>query len=149
MIKRAIFDLAQSTIGRQFLKYLAVGGGAFLADFMVLFSTTHFLGVHYLAGATAGFAVGLGVNYILCLTWIFDERALSNRAVEFTIFAVIGVLGLMLNDMLIWLLTEILGVHYLFSKILSAGAILFFNFGFRRRLLFSRHPTDQTGISTI
>lgn len=130
----------------QFAKYLVVGGIAFAADFVTLFALTHFIGWHYLASASAGFLLGLGINYMLCLAWIFDERAITNRAFEFTIFAAIGLVGLLLNDLLIWLLTEWGNLYYLLSKAIAAGFILIFNFSLRRKILFVRR--DQTSTDT-
>lgn len=125
-------------IRRQFAKYVAVGGIAFAADFATLFVLTHFAHWYYLASASAGFALGLGINYALCLAWIFDERAVENRAFEFTIFAAVGVAGLFLNNLLLWLMTDYVGLHYLQSKAIAAGFILIFNFTLRRQILFVR-----------
>lgn len=122
---------------QQFLKYVAVGGIAFLVDFGSLFFLTEHLGVHYLVSATFGFLAGLVVNYLLCISLIFDFRALERTSHEFGLFAAIGLAGLLLNNALIWLFTELVGCHYLVSKLLAAVLVLIFNFTLRRRLLFS------------
>ncbi|MFC5300310.1 GtrA family protein [Azospira restricta] len=121
----------------QFLSYVAVGGTAFVVDFGVLYFLTEHLGVHYLGSATAGFLTGLVVNYLLCIVLIFDFRAIDKAAHEFGLFAVIGIAGLLLNNSLLWLLTELAGFHYLASKLVAAALVLIFNFTLRRQLLFS------------
>ena len=121
----------------QFISYVAVGGAAFVVDFGVLYFLTEHLGLHYMVSATAGFLLGLVVNYLLCVSLIFDFRAIDRASHEFALFASIGVIGLMLNDLLIWLLTELAGRHYLVSKLLAAALVLVFNFALRRQLLFS------------
>ena len=123
----------------QFLRYVAVGGAAFVVDFSVLFFLTEHLGVYYIASATAGFLVGLVVNYLLCVFLIFDFRAINNPSHEFGFFAAIGIAGLLLNNSLIWLLTELAGFHYLASKLVAAALVLVFNFTLRRQLLFSNN----------
>ena len=117
-------------------KYALVGGAAFLLDFSMLFFLTEYLHVYYVLSATAAFVAGLLCNYILSVYWVFQERALSSKLAEFLVFSLIGVVGLLLNDGLIWSLTEVGGMHYLASKVLAAAVIFFWNFFARRQLLF-------------
>lgn len=125
-------------IARQFLQYVVVGGLAFTADFLTLFALTRYAGFHYLVSATLGFLIGLAINYLLCVLWIFDYRSMSNKVHEFVVFTAIGIAGLALNNGIIYALTEGAGVFYLQSKIVAAALILLFNFGLRRALLFTR-----------
>ena len=126
-----------SKVLHQFGRYLVVGGLAFLVDFGTLFALTHYADFHYLVSATAGFLLGLLVNYLICIRWIFDFRALSDARHEFAVFAGVGVAGLVLNNGLIYALTEWAGAHYLSSKAAATGLILAFNFSLRRALLFT------------
>lgn len=123
-------------IGSQFMRYLLVGGLSFVVDFATLFALTHFLGLHYLVSATIGFLLGLATNYALCIAWIFDYRALQNRLHEFIVFSGIGLAGLLLNNLIMYLLTDLAGLHYLGSKLVAAAMVLIFNFGMRRQMLF-------------
>lgn len=122
---------------RQFVRYGVVGGLAFVVDFSALFLFTESLGLHYLVSASLAFLLGMVTNYLLCIAWIFDYRALSNRAHEFALFFAIGIAGLLLNNGLMFILTEFLEYHYLLSKAGAAVLILMFNFSLRRSLLFS------------
>jgi len=121
---------------KQFLKYAVVGAVAFFFDFGILFTLTHFFDVPYLISATFSFIVGLAVNYILSLKYVFKERTYSNKVFEFTVFAVIGVVGLGLNDLFLWLITEKFGVYYLLSKIITTAIVFFWNFSARKFILF-------------
>lgn len=128
---------------QQFISYVAVGGIAFVVDFGALYFLTEHLGFHYLLSATIGFLAGLVVNYLLCISLIFDFRAIERTSHEFGLFAGIGIAGLLLNNAMIWLLTEVAGCHYLLSKLLAAALVLVFNFTLRRRLLFSDTPVAR------
>ena len=128
---------------RQFVQYVLVGGVAFVVDFAALFLLTEKLGLYYLVSASLAFLLGLITNYLLCITWIFKQHKLSKRSHEFIVFAVIGLLGLLFNNVLMFGFTELLGFHYLWSKAASATLILLFNFALRRTILFgatSRPP---------
>jgi putative flippase GtrA len=48
----------------------------------------------------------------------------------------VGLVGMGLNELIIWALTHRLAVHYLLAKVASAGLVLCWNFFARRRTLF-------------
>jgi putative flippase GtrA len=135
LIRRLLVERTADT-RVQFLRYLAVGGGAFVADFSTLFTLTHWFHIHYLVSNVFGFVVGLVVNYVLSLLWVFDRRKLSSWVAEFTLFAVIGVVGVGLSELILWLLTGLAGAHYLVSKLVATALVLVWNFGARKLLVF-------------
>ena len=120
----------------QFARYTVVGGVAFAVDFGVLFLLTHFAGVYYLISAAVSFVLGLAVNYALSRVWVFSHRTMSNATLEFTIFALIGLAGLGLNEFGMWLLASKLGLQYLLAKIVTAVFVYVWNFGARKYSLF-------------
>lgn len=127
----------QSKLSAQFFRYFVVGSVAFVVDFALLYLLTEFARLHYLFSASLAFMAGIAVNYALSVTWVFNHRSLDNRMHEFAIFAVIGIVGLAFNAALMWLFTELVGFHYLGSKMVAAALIFLFNFGARKVLLFS------------
>ena len=107
-----------------------------MVDFGLLYLLAGFAGLHYLISAAIAFLFGLLTNYCLSRLWVFDRRTIENVAVEFVIFAVIGIVGLGLNELIIWFVRERIHFHYLIAKALSAGIILIWNFGARKSVLF-------------
>lgn len=120
----------------QFVRYFFVGGFAFVVDFGLLYILTEYAGLHYLLSATLSFISGLLVNYVISCIWVFSNSKFKNRLVEFLFFASIGVVGLLLNDALIWLFTDCIGTHYMFSKIVAAAIVYLWNFFARKYLVF-------------
>lgn len=120
----------------QFFRYACVGGVAFVVDFGLLFILTDKIGLYYLLSATISFVCGLLINYALSIRWVFSKRRLSDTRVEFLIFGIIGVIGIVVNNTIIWCGVEIAGLHYLWSKIIAALAVLLWNFIARRQTLF-------------
>lgn len=121
----------------QLFRYFFVGGTAFAVDFGLLWALTEWGGLHYLLSAALSFTVGLIVNYILSMLWVFKDHALQSRIAEFAAFALIGFAGLCLNEAIIWCATERLNLHYLASKIISTAIVFFWNFMARKYLLFN------------
>lgn len=128
----------------QFFRYIFVGGAAFLVDFGSLFALTQLFGIDYsLIFAAIAFILGLIANYALSISWVFNKRTLSNMWSEFIVFAVIGGVGLGLNEFFIWLFPKYISlfvsnayVSLYISKIIAAALILFWNFFARKFTLF-------------
>lgn len=128
--------LAGSGVRREFARYLLAGGFAFFCDAFTLFSLTQFLKVNYLISAPIGFAVGTVVNYVLSRKWVFERRTLKNTPAEMTVFTLIGVVGLGMNELILWFFQEKLGIYYLFAKGVSGVVVFGWNFGARKLTLF-------------
>lgn len=121
---------------KQFLRYCIAGGIAYVIDFLTLYVLATYLHIHYLASATVGFCLGIVVVYLFSIRWIFENRTIADRRHEFTIFVLIGIAGLGINNLTMYLLTDGLGMHFMASKIAAAGLVLTFNFNARRHFLF-------------
>ena len=130
-----MFESTNSLVS-QFLRYLIVGGLAFVVDFISLYLLTEFGGLHYLISAAVAFLLGLIANYSLSRAWVFDRRTLENPAAEFLVFAVIGLVGLGMNEGMIWFVREKVHFHYMVAKAISAGIVLIWNFSARKYVLF-------------
>lgn len=119
----------------QFFRYGFVGGFSFLVDFFLLYFFSDFCGIYYLISAVLSFIISLIVNYILSIYWVFNKNKLNNKVLEFNLFALIGIVGLVFTEILLYLFTDVLGMYYLVSKIFSTIIVLFWNF-FARRVMF-------------
>ncbi len=122
----------------QLFRYTLVGGVAFLADFMTLAFLTEFYGVNYLVSAGVAFLIGLSINYALSVIWVFSESSYDSKILEFIFFLAIGIIGLLLNELFIWFLTEKIKTHYLISKIITTVLVYFWNFFARKYLVFKK-----------
>ena len=126
----------------QFLRYALVGGVAFVVDFISLNVLTEYMGVYYLHSAALAFLLGLTTNYVLSVLWVFQKRTFQNRVVEYGIFGLLGLLGLGLNQLLMYSLTEHAELDYRFSKVIATGLVFMWNFGSRKLILFSFSPVE-------
>lgn len=130
---------------KEFARYLVVGGAAFLVDWGTLYLTYNFVFVNLgewqlILATAAGFILGLVFNYILSLIWVFQSARNSNKGKTvgaFLIFAVIGVIGLLLTEGGMKLGTMWLGEqYYMVVKIFVAGVVLIWNYVARKILIF-------------
>ena len=122
----------------QLFRYVLVGGLAFVIDYGSLFVLTEYFGVNYLLSAAIAFVLGLMVNYLLSTIWVFTESRLNNKMAEFSVFAFIGLVGLVLNEVIMYICSDILNIHYMVSKLCSTGIVFFWNFFGRKYILFTK-----------
>jgi putative flippase GtrA len=126
----------------EFLRYCAVGGVAFLADFLSLTLCRELLfagDAGLFAATTVGFLVGIAVNYALSLLFVFtrdDQKAKGRRASAFLVFLVVGVIGLGLTHLGMWAGSVALRFDYRLVKIVVAGIVLIWNYLGRKLLVF-------------
>ena len=146
-VDRIFFALASrretgSPLG-ELIRYGAASGIAFAADFGTLVLLTELAGLHYLASAVIGFGAGILAAYLLSVHWVFATRRLASVAAERTIFVLVGIAGLAINQVVIYSLTESGMLPYAVSKLVSAGIVFIFNFSVRKLALFSAPTTRQ------
>jgi putative flippase GtrA len=122
----------------QLFRYTFVGGFAFLIDFGTLFLLTKYLNIHYLLSAFFAFILGIVTNYILSVKWVFYKRTIQKKWLEFLLFTLIGLTGLALNQLFLWVLTDIFLIYYLLSKLITSFILYFWNFLIRKILLFNK-----------
>jgi putative flippase GtrA len=118
----------------QFLRYVAVGGVAFIIDFLVLNGGLA-LGLHYILATIVAFLVGLLVNYCLCVLWVWSGTQ-ARSCKDIFIFALIGAGGLLLTVAFMWLAVEMFSWDVRISKIIIATLVLLWNFSLRRIFVF-------------
>ena len=136
MLNQLIKNKTNNTL-IQLFRYTFVGGVAFIFDFGTLYILTEFFNIYYLVSAALAFLLGLTINYFLSVIWVFKERSIKSKYVEFVVFAFIGIIGLALNEFIMWFFTEIVNLHYLYSKLISTIIVYLWNFFIRKFILFS------------
>jgi putative flippase GtrA len=94
---------------------------------------------------TVGFLSGMGVSYAVSVRYAFNIRTLRNPGAEFASFVLIGLVGLVLTQVLLWAFVGHIGLPVLAAKALTACLVFSFNYSLRKWLLFTRarevHPS--------
>ena len=127
----------------QLFRYFVVSGLSLVIDFCTLFVFTEFLRIHYLVSGVLSYSVGLVINYFISVFWVFKSRTYEDKKKEFAIFAGIGIAGLGVNAFILWVCTSVAGLHYMLSRIISAGIGYAWKYVARRLLLFRKQEGQQ------
>ncbi|MCX7712007.1 MAG: GtrA family protein [Clostridia bacterium] len=147
-LKHRFVQLSKNDFLIQFLKYSVVGGIAAGVDISLFYTLTGMLSVNHLLSNIGSFTAGLLVNYFLSREWVFGQQQ-HHMSRDFTLFAIIGVLGLLLSNLILFVLIDCGLLQGLFpfagsnvikvaAKLTSVFIVLFWNFIARRKIVF--HP---------
>lgn len=125
----------------QFLKFSAVGLSAFAIDY-ALFLVLHLFGMSYLIANLLSYTIANVYNFIMSMKFVFAGRTGQSRLAQAIIFAVLSVIGLGLNEFLLWLLVEFVVPLPVVSKIIATFLVMIFNY-VTRKWFFEDHKNNR------
>ena len=118
----------------QFFRYGFVGGIAAVVNIGMLYVFTDLFHIYYIVSNILAFLLGLITNYILSKKFVFSSEVNISAIKEFIIYSIIGVFGLGFDTIFLWLFTDMVGIYYLASKLLSTASVFIWNFWARKVL---------------
>lgn len=126
--------LIMKRLVRQMLRFAAVGLSAFAIDY-VLFLLLHLLGVPYLIANIASYTISTIYNFVLSMRFVFSGKASQTRGQQLGIFLALSAVGLVLNELYLYLLVSCLNIAPALSKVVATFLVTIFNFVTRKFFL--------------
>lgn len=119
----------------QIIKFGLVGGIAFVIDYGLLYICTEWFGIYYFVSSIISFSVSVIFNYIASIIWVFDVDQEKSKTKNFIIFIGLSIVGLGINQVIMWYGVEVLYLHYMLIKLLATVIVMIFNFVTRKMFL--------------
>ena len=119
----------------QIFKFGIVGGIAFIIDYISLIIGKEFFHFSTLLAAGIAFTISVIYNYTASVKWVFDVNSEKNKKKQFVEFISFSIVGLLLNDLIMWICVDKFSVYYLLSKIIATAIVMVFNFITRKMFL--------------
>ena len=119
----------------QIFKFAIVGGIATIIDFVFLYVFREFCHFPVLVSNTLSFCISVIYNYIASVKWVFDVNKEKNAKKQFVIFIIFSVIGLILNNIIMWITVDFLSIYYLLAKVIATVIVMVFNFVTRKIFL--------------
>ena len=123
------------------VRYFAASLLALAVDLATLSACLRLLGLGLAWSATIGFVAGAVVAYLASIRWVFRARSFADAPLlEFLAFVAIGIAGLGVTQLVLWLGVTRMGLLPELVKLGAAGATFAFNYLARKSLLFAARP---------
>ncbi|MCS7035519.1 MAG: GtrA family protein [Saprospiraceae bacterium] len=117
----------KSDLLQKFIKFGLVGASGVFVDFGVTGLFREVLGVNQYVANSSGFLCAVVSNYVLNRAWTFRSRD-PRVAAQFSKFLIASLIGLGLNNAILYLLHEQAGVGFYLAKIIATGVVMVWNF---------------------
>ena len=119
----------------QFCKFGMVGTFCLCIDYglMILLTESHMM--TYYASSAVSFIASVVVNYVLSMRFVFVSKEGMSKIQEIMIFITLSMVGLLLNQMIMFLAVELLGMFYALAKVFATVMVTAYNFISRKKFL--------------
>lgn len=111
----------------QFIKFAVVGGSGVFVDFGVTYILKEWGRVNKYIANSAGFLCAATSNYVLNRLWTFGSID-PNIARQYSVFIGIALVGLAINNGVIYVLNDRAKLNFYLSKLIAIGVVTFWNF---------------------
>jgi putative flippase GtrA len=120
----------------KFLKFCIVGSSGMLVDFSTTWLLKEKVKINKYIANSAGFILAATSNYLLNRFWTFQSD--NTRVVtEYLTFILISIIGLGINNAVVYLLTERIRFNFYLSKLFATGVVTLWNFSMNYLFTFS------------
>jgi len=120
----------------KFLKFCVVGFSGMIIDFGTTWLLKEKIKVNKYLANSCGFVLAASSNYILNRIWTFESQN-SKIATEYFSFFAISLVGLGLNNLFLWILSDKLKLNFYLSKLIATAIVTLWNFGMNFFFTFS------------
>lgn len=115
------------TIVMQFIRFGIVGASGMIVDFGVTWLCKEKLRWNKYVSNSLGFILAASNNYFWNRLWTFHSESVEIVR-EYSTFVLIALVGLGLNNLIIWLLHEKAQLNFYLSKLIAIGCVMIWNF---------------------
>ena len=111
----------------QFIKFCVVGVTGVVVDFGITFLFKEKLKLNKYIANSLGFMAAASTNYLLNRWWTFRSHD-PEVAQQYVQFVGISAIGLILNNIIIYLLNDKARLNFYLSKLIAIGLVTLWNF---------------------
>ena len=122
----------------QLVKFGIVGVLATLLEWVIFYILTNIIHIHYGISTAIAFLISTIFNYYLSVKYVFDVDKEKSKKRNFIIFVIFSIIGLGLNELILFICIEKINLYNMIGKIIATGIVMIFNF-ITRKLFLENH----------
>ncbi len=120
---------------KKIVNFGLVGVIATAIEYILLIVLKEIFKIDVLIASGIAFTISLLFNYILSIKYVFVDKKEMSKAKEMTGFFITGLIGLGINQLMMYVLVDLVSIYYLFAKVISTGIVMVWNFVSRHLFL--------------
>lgn len=113
---------------KSLFKFAIVGGIGFLINTFILYILTDKFNLFYALSAIVSIQSAVIVQFLLNNSWTFHNNNKLSLFKKFIKYESVNIFGTFLNYIILIFLTEIFGIYYLLSNLISVFVVFLFNY---------------------
>ena len=121
----------------KFLKFCTVGLSGMIIDFGATWVLKERVRINRYVANTCGFILAASSNYLLNRIWTFQSQS-RHIATEYISFIAIALVGVGINNLVLWFLSDRKKFDFYLSKIIATGVVTLWNFGMNFLFTFAQ-----------
>ena len=130
---------------RQFVRFAGVGCMSAIGHYGLLILLVQVAHADAVLASAAGALLGAVINYFLNYHFTFQSSKKHHESIAK--FIVVAAVGLGLNTLFMWIMVNLLGLHYLLSQVATTGLVLIWSFVGNRFWTFHEAPLSAEKLS--
>jgi putative flippase GtrA len=116
-------------------RFLVIGGFSALLEIVLLVFLVEWIGLGYLLSNSIAFLVVNMINFLLSKYWVFAAGT-RKKGVEIGLFYFVVLIGLALNQAVMFILVEFMSFDYKISKVAAILVTVIWNYFGKKNLVF-------------
>ena len=128
-------EFIRGILKQQIFKFIIVGGFCASLEFITFNIFISFFKIDYLIANVISILIAVSINYLLSRAFVFEKSRYSKRD-EFLSFVLFSVLAILLNQMILWVLFEVIELDIRLCKALAIVIVAFFNYLTKKYIVF-------------
>ncbi len=120
-------DFLSTSFILKFIKFAAVGMSGLIVDYAFTYLFKEIFKVQKYLANSIGFTIAASTNYILNRVWTFESDN-PEIGTEYTQFLIISLIGLGLNNLILWLIVRKFKINFYLAKFFAICVVTLWNF---------------------
>lgn len=113
---------------KKIVSFGLVGIVATAIEYILLIILKEVFDIDVLIGSGIAFTVSLCFNYYLSIKYVFVDKKEMSKLKEMSGFFVTAIIGLLINQIVMYVLVDLVSLYYLISKVVATTVVMLWNF---------------------
>jgi putative flippase GtrA len=133
-LKQKFIEFKKTKLYGEFIRYLIAGFSLFALDYTLFWFLADIIKLYHIIAVIIVHCIIFWLGFFVYKFWVFVKRKDTTRQLILYLILFFFNMGAIAGIM--YLLTDLGGIHYMFSKIMVMGVVVLWNFTIYRKVIY-------------